>query len=351
MATLRRPGYRSVTDHRFKDEDKDAIIRTVSYHREDFDRAVIWFSPDQHADVRPSIATPFPRTSNVGLGILDCLPPELLNDVLFRLDVHSLFKFRQTNLRSRQMVDSLKQYQMVVSHGLNLFCALLRTSLAIDTPLLDFYDILCTKNCSLCGEFGGFVSLLIWKRCCFGCIKKAPECQVHTRTAAPKEHHLTKNESKQLRSFKALPGKYTIVGGSMHQRRITVVSRHQTDLILSRENNSLEEAGPLRPFPSPKFNLMASCALPYYDKLTGKVENGIACAGCQLALERGIIGFRIEECALVARDKVHAPEGFLEHFRCCEQAQRLWESSCGGTKKPAQLPEIARRCGYFGQSG
>jgi hypothetical protein len=55
------------------------------------------------------------------------------------------------------MVDSLNRYQRVVSHGLNLFCALLQTRIAIDVTLLDFYQALCTKTCTLCGESGGYI--------------------------------------------------------------------------------------------------------------------------------------------------------------------------------------------------
>lgn len=161
MATLMPRGYRSATEHCFDEEQTEAIVRTTAFHRRDYCLSVIWFSPREHVDIRPSIATPFQRTSNVGVGSLDRLPLELLFDTLYRLDMHSPFRFRQINLRSRQMVDSLNQYQRVVSHGLNLFCALLRTRLAIDISLLDFYNALCTKACNLCGEFGGFISLLI----------------------------------------------------------------------------------------------------------------------------------------------------------------------------------------------
>lgn len=87
------------------------------------------FSPREHDGIRLSIATPFRRTSDTGLGSLDRLPLELLDDAMLRLDVQSLCNFRQTNLRSRQTVDSLKQYQVVVLHGLNLLCASLRTRL------------------------------------------------------------------------------------------------------------------------------------------------------------------------------------------------------------------------------
>ena len=44
-------------------------------------------------------------------------------------------------------------------------------------------------------------------------------------------------------------------------------------------------------------------------------------AGCQLALEKDIIGSRGEDWAFEAHDKVYAQDGFLEHFRWCEQAQ------------------------------
>ncbi|EXK26986.1 hypothetical protein FOMG_16424 [Fusarium oxysporum f. sp. melonis 26406] len=346
MATLMPRGYRSATEYRFGEEQTDAIVRTAAYHRKDYRLSVIWFSPREHVDIHLSIATPFQRTSNMGLGSLDRLPLELLHDTLFRLDMHSLFKFRQTNLRSRQTVDSLKQYQMIVSHGLNLLCALLRTRLATDISLLDFYNALCIKACSLCGEFGGFISLLAWTRCCFKCLKEAPQTQVQTLAAIRKQFRLTKAELDQLRSFKTLPGIYSMKE-SVHKSRIAIVSVHQASLICRRQSHALGQAQSANSERNKKFNFMGSCALPYYDKLTGNVEHGMSCAGCQLALEKDIIGTKGEKWAFEARDKVYARDGFLEHFRWCEQAQLLWRSSVEGKNRPTELPEAARRGGYF----
>ncbi|SCV35957.1 uncharacterized protein FFB14_05823 [Fusarium fujikuroi] len=324
-------GYRSATEYRFDEDQVDAIIRTAAYHRKDFCLSVIWFSPAKHVNIRQSIATPFQQTSSAGLGSLDRLPLELLHDTLLRLDVYSLFKFRQTNRRSREAVDSLKQYQMIVLHGLNLFCALLRTRLAVGISLLDFYNALCLKSCSLCGEFGGFMSLLTWKRCCFKCLKEAPETQVQTLSAARKEFHLTKVELSQLKSFKILSGIFD--GGICTREPQTTGQVHATSSERRR-----------------KFNFMGSCALPYYEKVSGNAEHGISCAGCQLALEKDIIGSKGEKWASESRDKVYARDGFLEHFKWCEQAQLLWESSCEGNRRPAELPEGARRGGYFSES-
>ena len=345
MAALMPRGYRSVTEYRFREEQTDAIVRATAYHRKDYCRSVIWFSPREHVSIRSSITTPFRRASNMGLGFLDRLPLELLHDILLRLDIYSLFNFRQTNLRSRQTVDSLKQYQMVVLYGLNLLCALLRTRLAIGVSLSDFYYILCTKACTFCSEFGGFISLLTWNRCCFICLQEALETQVQTLATVRKQFHLRKTELNQLKSFKTLPGIYSMKE-SVYKSRITVVSVHQAILFSGQQPHTLAQVQPSSGR-NQKFNFMGSCALPYYDSRTGRVEYGMSCAGCQLALEKDIIGSRGERWAFEARDKVYAQDGFLEHFRWCEQAQLLWRSSGEGNNQPTELPEAARRGGYF----
>ncbi|RFN49470.1 cyclin f-box [Fusarium flagelliforme] len=312
MAAVIRYPYHPATKYRFHEEETDAIVRTVSCHRKDFDLAEIWFSPRKHDDIRSSIATPFPRSPDVGLSSLDRLPLELLRDVLSRLDMHSLFQIRQTSLRSREAVDSLKEYQMIVLHGLNLYCALLRTQLASDISLLDFYDVLCTKTCSIFGQFGGFVSLLSWARCCFRCITKSvPRVRVRTFAGVQKQFRLTQTGREQLRSIKTLPGTYTM-SRSEYEGGITIVSHQQALLISQEPLYALKRAGPPnRRLRNPKFNYMGSCALPYYDRFTGNVEHGMSCAACEL-------------------DKVYSREGLLEHFKWCQRAQVLWRSSGGG---------------------
>lgn len=307
---------------------------------------MIWFSSREHDGISQSIVAPVRRTPHQGLGSLDRLPLELLYDLLLYLDLHSLFKFRQTNLGSRQRVDSLREYQLVVSHGLNLFCALLRTGLANGVSLFDFYYALCTKACTLCGEFAGFISLLPWIRCCFNCLQVAPETQVQTLAAVRKQFHLTKAEMNQLRSFKTLPGIYTM-WESLYKSRITVVSAHQAKLVFRQQSRALAQTQAVGSGRTEKFKFMGSCALPYYDRRTGSVEHGMSCAGCQLALEKRIIGSRGEVWVYEVRNKIYAQDGFLNHFRWCEQAQLLWRTSHEGNKEPPELPEFVRRRGFF----
>ncbi|KAI1162318.1 hypothetical protein F5B18DRAFT_652795 [Nemania serpens] len=299
MAALMSQGYRSVAEYCFPEEQTDAIVRAIAYHRKDYCHSVIWFSPREHVGIRWSITTSFQRTANTGLGSLNQLPLELLHD-----------------------------YQIVVSHGLNLLCALLRTRLAIGVSLFDFYDALCTKDCTLCGEFGGFISLLTWNRCYFTCLQGALETQVRTLTAVKKQFHLTKAQLDQLRSFKSLPG-ICSMEESVHKSRITLVSVHQAILVSGQQPHALPEAQPVDSGRNQKFNFMGSCALPYYDRRTDRVEHGMSCAGCQLALEKDIIGSGGEKWAFEARDKL------------------LWSSSGEGNNRPTELPEAARRGGFF----
>jgi hypothetical protein len=165
------------------------------------------------------------------------------------------------------------------------------------------------------------------------------ETQVQTLANIRKQFHLTKAELGQLKSFKTLPGIYSMEE-SVYKSRITVVSVHQAKLVSGRQPHAAAAQARNR-----KLNFMGSCALPYYDRRTGRVEHGISCAGCQLALEKDIIGS--EKWAFEARDKVYAQDSFLEHFRWCEQAQILWRSSDEGQSQPTELPEVARRGGFF----
>ncbi|KAJ2993238.1 hypothetical protein NUW58_g1900 [Xylaria curta] len=335
-------GYRSATEYDFDEGQADAIVWATTYRREDYRFSMIWFPPCEHDSIRSSIATPFRHVSDMGLGSLERLPLELLHIVIFSLDIYTLFKFRQANLRSRQIVDSLTEYQTVASHGLNLLCALLRARLPTDTTLSDIHCALCTKACAFCGEFAGFISLLIWKRCCIKCIRNVSETQVRTLATIRSQFDFTQAQLDQLRSFRTLPRACST------KLRTRVVSGHQAILVSGWQPSAIivqalrgNWGGSIR------FNFMGSCALPYLDRQTGDVEYALSCAGCQLAVEKGIIGSSADEWAFEVRVKVYTKSGFLEHFRWCKQAQLLWRLSDEGKHQSPELLYISHRGDYF----
>ncbi len=272
MDTVTSRETRSATEYHFLGEQEDAIIRATAYHNKEYDLSVISFPSRTRNGIRRSVSRPLPRAPNASLGTLDRLTLELLVYVSLHLDIYSLLKYRQTNLRSRQVIDSLQEYRAVTSHGLNPLYALLRTQLATYVSLSDFYNVLCTNNCAFCGEFGGFVFLPTWSRCCFECVKKAPETQMQTLASLRKQFRLTQAAISKLRCFKTLPGIYTM-DESTYKSRFKIVPVHQAMLVSGKQPQAGEQ--PPTPRPIYRYNYMAPCALPYYERRSGRVEYGI----------------------------------------------------------------------------
>lgn len=63
--------------------------------------------------------------------------------------------------------------------------------------------------------------------------------------------------------------------------RVEVASVYQAVLAAGSTHEAFVQATMWR-F-NPKFNFVGACALPYYDRATDTVENGVSCAGCCLA--------------------------------------------------------------------
>lgn len=83
--------------------------------------------------------------------------------------------------------------------------------------------------------------------------------------------------------------------GRCREGQCGIASVHQAILARRRQPHTLAQAQQASSERNRKINFMGSFALLYYDKQTGKVEHGISCAGCQLALEKYIVGTRGEK--------------------------------------------------------
>jgi len=177
------PQNQSKTAYSVPLDKSDATVRTGAYHRADFDRTVIWFTPATHSNSVVSIL-PDLRDPTTSLGELDRLPLELINQICLHLDIASIVCFRQINVRARHVVNALHEYQIITTHALNPFCALLRTQSASRVRLIDFYNLLCTQTCSLCNmRYGYLVYLPTWIRCCSHCVWRENRAADHLRHA------------------------------------------------------------------------------------------------------------------------------------------------------------------------
>lgn len=341
-------GYHSKTAYTVPLDQADAVVRASAYHRSDFDRAVIWFPPRSHRNSVTSTLSAL-REPKTSLGELDILPLELLHEICLQLDIKSIFYLRQANARARHVVNALHEYHVITTHALNPFCALLRTRLASRVALSNFYRLLCTQICSLCNDqYGDLVYLPTWIRCCSRCLRNHdPRLCVATLATVKRVLHLTKKTLAQLPALTTLPGIYTMDERPVSSR-MTIVPMQSASAAFSDENAG---TGPTQDLidgldTRPALTFMACCALPSYDPQTKRIETGISCAGCQLALQDDIITGTKDWCYDV-RDKVCSRSGFLSHFEWCEQAQALWLESKNGTIEPPRLPQSCKTGGHF----
>ncbi|KAE8355912.1 hypothetical protein BDV28DRAFT_128094 [Aspergillus coremiiformis] len=326
---------------------ENSMIRAASYHRRDFDLAVIKTNPSDHEQVRSSML----RTTgapSVNLGRLECLPLEIIFEICLLLDLESLFRFRQVNRRAQQIISAVHGYRETITYALEVLCIVLRTKTAPYFTIYDLFKVLCTRDCLLCGSFGGFVFLPSLMRCCFSCIKE--DCLPAIMSVADAKRLIKWSATRLPKSipvFKTLPGIYSMDETSQKRRMQIVTKEH-----IARISRCLinEEAQPTRQKKAAVLRYMVTTALPHLDITSGDIQSGICCSGCQVALEEAMRTTGIEVSALGLRDKVYSRDSFLEHFRQCRKAQELFTLSKKGVDI-AKISESVRRGGYFNERG
>ena len=338
------PAYCSETAYSFPKEQSSDIIRTTSYHRKDYDLAVIWFPLSDHVVVTHPICFTFDKASAT-IGHLEKLPMELKHLVMSQLDISSLFCFRRTNNAARRLVDSMPQYRAMCTHAPNAYRALLHTRLASRVTMTDFYQLLCGEKCNFCSSFGNLVHLPTWIRCCSTCLEmRSLELRVTALAIVKDLFRLSKSSIASLPKFKPLPGVYSL---SKHcvQRRMckwlvpaeSVVSAYKAENLGAELTPAMLDALYLGDI---LWDFTAYCSIPSYNPRMNQVDAGVSCAGCQVAAETHTSMSNSQRLrVLEGRSMVYSKTSFLRHFTWCKEAQNLWISSEGGTKRPLNYPK------------
>jgi hypothetical protein len=352
LQETRIDGYHSETPFSITDSSQGTkILDTCSYHWKDLDLAVIWSDPAVLSQMGNLSGSTF-RDSSASLGDLDdAFPLEILGKIVLEMDLASLFRLRQVNSRARAIVDSTKQYQLMISQALQAFCALLRTGLAIRVTLSDFIRLLCEPKCEFCASFGTHVFLPTWNRCCVVCLEWSSELQLMSWTSAKRKLNLSMHSWNQVPSFKALSGVYTLRAQHYQCRPILAPFECCAKAFFRQQYGSRRPPRSIRNPRVPEMDywrFMSCCAMAWYDLPTEESENGVSCSGCQLAsdLETGDTDEEME-FIIVKRAVVYSRQDFLIHFRWCLKAQELWAESNDGTREPISLPNKCKYGGSF----
>ena len=277
------------------------------------------------------------------LGNLALLPPEILTAVLTQVDLQSLTEFRRVNQRVMEFIDSIPQYQAIVTHA----PASLRGILSIGTgewiSCQGLYDKLRIAECETCGDFGGYLYIITCRRVCFMCLSEEPAWLPLLRRDAIRKFGLHSKLPANLPQIRSIPGCYSpnlkycplpltlidyesardagiILHGSLrameqYASRMVFKSREKYDTRYSEW--TLRKSGP-KPRP-PRFEdswdgksgnpirFMAIVAAPYLNPTTRCPEWGFHCVGCRKENAGRLLNWR----------RKFIMDTFNEHIRQC----------------------------------
>ncbi|KAK2845244.1 hypothetical protein FQN49_005913 [Arthroderma sp. PD_2] len=253
-------------------------------------------------------------TSNIGA--LEQLPLELLHMMLVQLDIRSLTDFRRVNGRARQLTDSIPQYQKIIKHAPETIRGILSIETGRWFTCENLYKTLCTAECDICGDFGGYLYLLTCRRACYFCFTKHPEYLPLLVSDASRKFGLAREQLSSLPSMRSLPGRYsprdlksssrlTLVdhssardtGVTLHGT-VGAMEKYASDMIIKKlddyeDRKSLYKKGygpkPRRPRSEDEFDeyesnpkrFMAIVQAPFLQPCAKSPEWGFHCLGCK----------------------------------------------------------------------
>jgi hypothetical protein len=185
------------------------------------------------------------------LGQLDTLPLELLQPILLDLDLKSLTALRSVNRTFRKTIDSIKEYDDIITHGPTSLRAALSINLGSWISCRQLYNTLCSEQCTGCRRFGPLLYLLSCSRVCYVCLHEDRRFLPMVPIYAKPAFKLSSQNLADLPTALSIPGRYahstfpqTVAGdpkGSLITDRIELVDRSAAYKAVYMEYPSLEQ--------------------------------------------------------------------------------------------------------------
>ncbi|RSL58436.1 hypothetical protein CEP54_007770 [Fusarium duplospermum] len=334
------------------DRDGQEILDVCSYHRTDFDICLVRTRPHKLQEIAPSLQTCFDTEPTSELGFLGRFSPEILIEIILQMDIESYLRFRQVNRRARAVATRIREYKLVSTHGLEGLTAMMRTRMTANFTIRDLYEALVTCRCKLCSRFGGYLHLFDCGRYCFACVNYAPELRVTS-------HALTDNLCQTLDIPKLEPDMelgpvlHTVYGIYALQspqsssasyflpREILSPSKIASVIAsLGVPREAIDQAVKEDKRDMWSYRFAAATAYPWYDVVKGEADRGVNCKAVHLHLEKNSrYGSRLacgrdlpflKEPEFPHRRLMFSRAEFLEHFKTCSFAQKLWRGENEG---------------------
>ncbi|KAL1618446.1 hypothetical protein SLS54_007173 [Diplodia seriata] len=220
----------------------------------------------------------FPKTPQCDLGVLDALPLELLQSTLAQVDLATLTDIRRVNQRARDVVDSILEYDNIVTYVPSVLRALIVTETASYITCKKLHDKLRDPQCEDCGYFGEHLYLLTCRRICSECKMKEGYSPVREQPVERiYDNHvgLTPEDVSRIPRMRILP--YPFCGDTMSSCLYILDRQSLRNAQIRRGQNTMVNICREYPIEHAEF---ACVRMPAFDPISKEVEWGSYCLGC-----------------------------------------------------------------------
>ena len=248
--------------------------------------------------------------SGPSLGALE-LPLEVVQRIVSELSLHDLQTFKALNSRAHSIVVSSLEYRNVITHASYVVATLYQTDLASAFPLIRIHDVLTQARCTICGRFGGFVSIPGLQRCCERCARFDPQLiPLKLNDAIAKYKISSQKAEKDLPKMLYARGTEVVTSPDLHSlsrlgdRSLTpkisdTGSAYKSEtlfyLVSPKEASRVGRPphNPLKSLILPYFKfdnyswLLSTVPMPHLDMKSQAISHGYRCKGCTEAQHRG----------------------------------------------------------------
>jgi len=319
----------------FGDAKPRDVLRVLTYHPQQFDASVVSIPTASDPLMRSRTCTVLEKA----IGDLDLLPLELINKVLRRSDLRTVSTLRLLNRRARAVVDSSFPYKLILLHAPQVVAALEKTGVASHFSVDDVFRALSTPSCGVCGKFGTYLWIPECTRCCFLCVREAPELMPMSERDARDTFGITKSGLRGVPIMVTSPGLYTTQQRPYRRKRHflsrerarqaaldihggTVASR----LIAAQDPTTVAQGRSDRTKNDPT-RFMTVVPLPYFDPTSRITHVGLSCQGCRFGFKRLRSQSSLPPPTPIdQRDQIYTMEDIFDHFKTCVDARELWRA-------------------------
>jgi len=205
--------------------DEQTLIREFAARSFEYQRAVLHIpaSPRTWNTEQLIISNSTALETLGGSNKLRKLPPELLNMVILVSSFWSASTMRLLDQRTKALVESCLEYKHLVTYAASTMAALVHIGVADHYTVCHLFDVLCSSECSVCGNFAGFLWIPECKRICVPCVQEEPGYMPMKVTNASIAFGLSKKLLETLPVMKTLPGAYGL-SLATHRQQVRVLS-------------------------------------------------------------------------------------------------------------------------------